>query len=272
LKLGKGPVLSIFRVLLARSALLKQLVLRDVQDAYMGSMLSRWWALLHPLLIVGLYLLVFGFVFQQRLGPNAPSAGDFAIYMLPGLCVWLTISAALSRSASSLVAASNLVKQVVFPIELLPTKSVIASFIPALVGILVVIGYALFRLGTISPLLPLVIPILLLQGIMLIGLGLLLSALTVFVRDVRDIVQMFTSAGIFLTPILFAPGVVPAWFESIMFYNPFSYVVWCLQDVFYHQAITRPDAWIALLASSLIALWVGETFFRRVRAHFGDAL
>lgn len=264
--------MAVIRVLLAKRGLLEQLVVRDLQDAYMGSALNRWWAILHPLLIIGLYLFVFGFVFRQRTGGAVASTADFAIYMLPGLCSWLTVSAALSRSASSLVASSNLVKQVVFPIELLPVRSVIASHIPVMIGIVVVGIYAIFRFGNISPLLPLVLPVILLQGVMLIGLGLLLSALTVFLRDVRDIVQLFASAGLFLTPILYAPGTTPAWFETVMLFNPFSYAVWCLQDIFYHQKITNPAPWLLLAAVSALALWIGSSFFNRTRQHFGDVL
>lgn len=246
--------------------------MRDLQDAYMGSVLNRWWAVLHPLLIISLYLFVFGFVFQQRMGGNVPSAGDFAIYMLPGLCAWLTVSAALSRSASALVASANLVKQVVFPIELLPARSVLAAHVPMLIGIVIVTIYSIIRFRSVSPLLPLSLIVVLLQAMLLIGIGLFLSALTVFLRDIRDIVQVFASAGIFVTPILYAPAAVPAWFENVMFYNPFSYAVWCLQDIFYHQQITRVDAWVALTLASALALWLGSRFFNRTRQHFGDSL
>jgi len=266
------PVLAVIRVLFSRRGLLEQLVIRELQDAYMGSALNRWWAVLHPALIIGLYLFVFGFVFQQRMGPGAPSTGDFAIYMLPGLCAWLTVSSALSRSANSLIASANLVKQVVFPIELLPVRSVLAAHAPMLIGIMVVGVYAFYRFGDVSPLLPLVVPVILLQAVMLAGFGLLLSALAVFVRDVRDIVQLFASAGLFLTPVIYAPGAAPAWFETVMVFNPFSHAVWCLQDIFYHQRITRGHAWIVLVIVSVLTFWLGSRFFNRTRPHFGDVL
>ena len=79
-------MLSLFRVLLRRRALLEQLIIRDLQDAYMGSALSRWWALLHPLVILSLYLFVFGFVFNRQPGVTSVGTSDFAIFMLPGLC------------------------------------------------------------------------------------------------------------------------------------------------------------------------------------------
>jgi lipopolysaccharide transport system permease protein len=263
---------SLLRTISARRALLEQLIVRDLQDAYAGSALNRWWAVLHPLLIIGLYTFVFGFVFQQRMGASAPSAGDYVIFMLPGLSAWLTISAALGKSASSLVASANMVKQVVFPIELLPVRSVVAAHVPMLLGIVVVGIYGAVRFGSISPLLPLVIPVILLQAIMLVGIGLFLSAMTVFVKDVRDIVTMFASAGLFVTPVLYSPSIIPAWFDSAMFYNPFSYAVWCMQDIFFHQRITRPGAWIALIAAAFLAFWAGEAFFKRTRPYLGDVL
>jgi lipopolysaccharide transport system permease protein len=264
--------LSVLSVINSKRTLLEQLVIRDLQDAYMGSALNRWWAVLHPLIIIMLYLFVFGVVFRQKLSPDTPSTADFAVYLLPGLCAWLTVSAALSRSATSLVASANLVKQVVFPIELLPVRSVLAAHVPMLIGIVVVGIYAVLRFGAVSPLLPLVLVVIVLQGVLLVGVGLILSTLTVFVRDVRDIVQLFASAGLFVTPILYAPGAVPPWFDAAMFYNPFAYAVWCLQDIFYHQAITRPSAWTALVIVSFVAFWAGSRFFERTRPHLGDVL
>jgi lipopolysaccharide transport system permease protein len=270
--LDRTWLLRLFRILLDRHALLRQLVRRELQDAYAGSLLNRWWALLHPLAIIGLYLFVFGFVFQQRVGADAEGPGDYAVFMLPGLCAWLTVSAALTRSATALLASANLVKQVVFPIELLPIRSVIAAQMPVLLGVLIVAAYSALGFGKVSPLLPLLVLVVMLQAVMLAGFALFLSALTVFVRDVRDVVQVFTTAGLFITPVLYAPGLVPEWFDGLMVLNPFAYAVWCLQDIFHHQQVTRPGAWLALPVAAGAALFLGQAFFQRTRAHFGDAL
>jgi lipopolysaccharide transport system permease protein len=255
-----------------RRALLWELVRRDLSEAYAGSMLAGFWAILHPVFLISLYLFVFGFVFTARLGAELPEAPDFAVYMLTGLSCWLAMQGALARSTTSLLASSNLVKQVVFPIELLPIRSVISAQLPLLIGIVVVTVYSLVRFGFVSPLLPLVIYVVAAQLVMMTGIALFCSALTVFVKDVKDFVTFFTAFGVFLLPIIYLPGTLPSAFEWVLVFNPLSHAIWCLQDIFFFQAVMHPWSWLALGVLAVGSLWFGARFFERTRMNFGDAL
>ena len=270
---GDNGVGGFLRAVWRRRELLRELVRRDVEEAYSGAMFARFWAFAHPLLIILLYLFVFGYVFVARLGGGAmPAEPDFAVYMLAGLASWLTAQAALAKATSSLLAASNLVKQVVFPIELLPVRSVVAAQLPLLIGVVGLTIYVAARFGMVSPLLPLVLYVVVAQAAMLVGFGLALAALAVFVRDVRDLVQFFSAFGMFLLPVIYLPGSIPDWFEIALHFNPLSYAVWCLQDIFFFQSFRHPYAWFALAALAGLSLWAGVRFFERTRGNFGDVL
>jgi lipopolysaccharide transport system permease protein len=252
--------------------LLRELISRELSDAYAGSVLAKTWAVLHPLLLIGLYLFVFGYVFVARVGAHLPTVPDFAVFMLSGLTCWLTVQSALGKATSSLVASTNLVKQVVFPFELLPIRAVIAAHIPLLIGLCIILIYSLMRFGIVSPLLPLVVPVILAQLMLLCGVALFLSALAVYIKDTRDLVQFFTAFGIFLMPVIYLPGTLPDWFDIVLYANPFSYAVWCLQDIFFFRTITHPAAWIILVLMAPVILFLGFRFFERTRSGFGDAL
>jgi lipopolysaccharide transport system permease protein len=269
---SEGGLVQLLVRLWRHRDLLHELVKRELGDSYAGSMLSLVWAFLNPLLLIGLYVFIFGYVFTTRVGGNLPVEPDFAVYILSGLTIWLTVQAALAKSCSALVSSANLVKQVVFPIELLPVRSVLAAHIPLFVGILVVVLYSVVRFGMISPMLPLVVVVVAAQAALLMGLGLILAALTAFVRDTRDVVQFFLSFGIFLIPAVFLPGVLPGWFNYVLVVNPFSYAVWCMQDIFFFRDFEHPYAWLMLLALGPFTLHVGAKFFERVRSGFGDVL
>ena len=269
---GSGSLREFFARILGNRELLRELVRRDLEESYAGSMLSRFWAFAHPLLTILLYLFVFGYVFTARVGANLPDAPDYAVFMLAGLTYWMSAQAALSKTTSALTSASNLVKQVVFPIELLPVRSVLAAQLPLLIGLAGVVLYALLRFGMVSPLLPLVVYVFAAQLAMLVGAGLFLSALTVFVRDTRDIVQFFLTFGVFLVPVIYLPGALPEWFASVLYANPFSYPVWCFQDIFFFQSFAHPVAWPVVGVLGALALWGGVTFFARTRGNFGDVL
>ncbi|MCZ8316883.1 ABC transporter permease [Phreatobacter sp.] len=273
-RIGKTPVsvLAFLRLIIERRALLRELVIRDLRDGYQGSTFARWWALFHPLALISLYLFVFGNVFTPRLGEKLPEAPDFAVFLLSGLSVWLTVQMSLVKSASAVVGSTNLVKQVVFPIELLPVRAVLASLMPMILAMAATALYSALRFGIVSPMLPLAFLVVFFLAMTLMGLGLFFAALTVFIRDTREVLQLFTAAGLFLTPVLYLPGTLPGWFETAIYLNPFSHHVWCLQDVFFHQGLMHPTAWIGMFAVGPLALWLGVAFFERTRHNFGDAL
>ncbi|PZO75755.1 MAG: ABC transporter [Mesorhizobium amorphae] len=270
--LDSAPVTTLLRRLWRHRDLLRELTARDLSEAYAGSMLSRLWAVLHPLLLIGVYVFVFGYVFTARLGADLPAEPDFAVFILAGLGLWLSIQAALAKSASALVGSANLVKQVVFPIELLPVRSVLAAQLPFLVSTVVVVLYSGLRFGMVSPLLPLVIYVAFWTLVLLVGLALILAPLTVFLRDTRDVVQVVSSFGVFLLPVIYLPGSLPPWFETLLHLNPFSYPVWCMQDALFFQGFEHPFAWLVLPVLALLALWAGLRFFERTRHNLGDVL
>jgi homopolymeric O-antigen transport system permease protein len=269
---GKAVVVGLLWRLWQHRDLLRELVRRDLHEAYAGSVLSQAWAVLHPLLLVSLYGFVFGYVFTSQAGTDMPAEPDFAVFMLVGLATWMTVQAAPAKAANSLVASANLVKQVVFPIELLPVRSVLAAHVPLLIGIAAVVAYSAARFWMVSPLLPLAIYAIVAQLMLLTGVGLFLSALTVYVRDTRDVVQVWSTVGIFLLPIIYPPGSLPHWFTLILYANPFSYGIWCLQDVFFFGDFRHPFAWLMIGLLGLGALCFGYAFFERTRENFGDAL
>ncbi|QYU67987.1 ABC transporter permease [Leptolyngbya sp. 15MV] len=205
--------------------------------------------------------------------PSAvPEGADFAMLALPGLALWLSVQAAMARGGAALIGAANLVKQVVFPIELLPIRSVLGAQLPLLVGLMVVLAYALARFQTVPPLLPLLAYVIAAQIALLAGLALLLAAATVFLRDLRDIVQFLLTIGLFLTPAIYLPGSLPGWFAALLWLNPFSHAIWCLQDIFYFRAIAHPVSWVLLGVLGAAALWAGARVFEAARPRFGDAL
>lgn len=265
-------VAELFRQLRRHRQLLGELVRRDLEESYAGSVLSSFWAILHPLLLIGVYVFVFGYVFTARIGGDLPEVPDFAVFMLSGLVVWLTVAAALPKGTGSLIASSNLVKQVVFPVELLPIRAVIAGHSPMIVGSIVLFLYSAIRFNIVSPFILLAVYPIMAQAMLLAGLALFLSALAAFVRDTRDIVQFVMSFGIFLTPVIFLPGTLPGWFQVVVHLNPFSYAVWCMQDIFFFRSFEHPWAWAVVGPLGLLSLAVGYAFFRRMRPSLGDVL
>lgn len=105
---------------------------RDLSAAHARHGFGALWVFIHPLVVVGTYLLIFGFVLGSKLSITADFPGDYSAYILASLVPWLILQAALVRGPGALIGSASLVKQVVFPIELLPIAATIAATIPHL--------------------------------------------------------------------------------------------------------------------------------------------
>ena len=249
---------------------------REVSERYAGQVLGTLWAVGHPVLLMALYVFIFAYVFPTRLGLGDDLPRSYVLYILAGLIPWITFADSLNKSAVAITGNASLVKQVAFPLEVLPVKVVLAAFVTQLVATPLLLLYALAIDPNGLPLSALALPLLFFfQLLAMIGIAYLLASLTVFVRDLRELVQVFTTAGLFLAPILF----LPVWLESawkpllwVLYLNPFSHLVWCYQDILYFGRIAHPVSWAFFIPFSVFVFYGGYRVFRKLKPVFGDLL
>lgn len=252
--------------------LVVEMAKRDLAQRYAGQFLGKVWVIGHPLFLTALYIFLFGVVFKMKVGGTDAMPRDFTTYMLAGLIPWLTFQTAMSASCVSVLSNSSLVKQFVFPLEVLPAKDVLTALVIWVVGMAIIAVYLLVAHGGL-PVTFVLLPVLFgLQLLAMVGVGLLLSATSVFVRDLKDLVQLFAQVGLFLMPVVYLPDMVPALFRPVLYLNPFSYMTWSYQDALYYGRIEHPYAWLVFGATSVFAFAAGFRVFQRLKPMFGSAL
>jgi lipopolysaccharide transport system permease protein len=259
-----------FRALFRHRQLCWELVRRDLTDRHAGQILGPVWMFAQPIVLIALHLFVFAVVLPAR-GLGGSSDLSYVVLVLAGLIPWLAIQDSLLRGVTSVATNANLVKQVVFPVELLPIKGVFVALVPsaAMTGLLL-----LCLAGTGYP-----VPwtIVLLPGVWAVqiagtlGLCLGLSAVGAYVRDVRELIQLFGLVNLYLMPVFFPPEALPAAVRFIPYANPFSHVVWCHQDV-WSGRLGHPASWVVFPVAAGLALLAGWRVFRAARPHFGNVL
>ncbi|CAM5771649.1 ABC transporter permease [Bosea minatitlanensis] len=251
--------------------LIAELVKRELKDRHVGQTLGVLWAYGHPLLLMLIYTFLFAYVFPTRFASTGGDQRDFAVNVLAGVLSWLAFQDILARSSTILASHTSLVKQIVFPVEVLPVKSAIATALPYSVALVFTIAYAAWS-GTLT-LMVLTAPFLIVvQLLAMTGIALLLSVLGIFFRDLRDVVTVFCSVNLFAQPILYNPEALPPIMHRVFMLNPFSYQVWCWQDALYHGSFQHPAAWIIYPISALLTFAIGWATFSRLRPFLGDAL
>lgn len=245
---------------------------REVTDQYLGQFLGWLWAVGHPVFLMCVYVVIFEYVFKLRIGGTQELPMGYTVYLLAGLVPWMGLQTVLGKSAVAITANANLVKQVVFPIEILPVKVVFSSVMTQGIGMLLLLGYIMVVYKTLMLSLLLLPVLLALQIIGMIGVAYVFSAVGVYFRDLKDFVQLFCIAGLYLMPVFYLPDWVPQTLRPLLYINPISYMVWCYQDVFYFGRIEHPIAWIVFTILSFGALWGGYAVFRKVKIFFGNVL
>jgi len=252
--------------------LIWELAKREHRDRYAGSMLGVVWAVSHPLALMLVYLFVFSVVFRVRMGGTETLPRDYTVYLMAGYLPWIAFQESMIKAASSITGNASLVKQVVFPVEVLPTKGAVAALLTQLVGTALLVGYAALTSQT-APWTYVLFPVALgLQLLAMAGISLLLSAVGAYVRDIREVTQVACLIGAYFMPMFYAPEWVPTVVRPVLYVNPFSYMVWCYQDVFYFGRIEHPAAWLVFAAGAVGTFQLGLRFFGRVKPYFGNVL
>ncbi|MEM7048255.1 MAG: ABC transporter permease [Acidobacteriota bacterium] len=251
--------------------LLKELVKRDFQGRYAGSVLGFLWSLLQPLWTLILFTFVFSTVMKISLvGERTES---FAVFLFAGLLPWLAVHEGVLRSATAITDSADLVKKLRFPSQILVLAVVVAALLHQLIalGVFLVILAATGALSWVT--LPLLIPAMALQTAIALGLGLLLAALHVFFRDIQQILGMVFNAWFYLTPIVYPLDLVPDSFVGFLHLNPLTPLVGL-----YRHALLGPPGWppwpplIGLTVFAVLLLGLGGWVFRRLRGAFVDEI
>ena len=268
--------LQLIQTIIGHRQLLWQMAKREIRDRYAGQALGVLWAVGHPILLMGLYVFVFTYVFPSRAQQlNEDMPNSTVTYILAGLIPWLAFAESMAKGTGTIVNEAGLVKQVVFPIEILPVKSVLATCLSQLVATGILLLYVVILDRSLPWLLVLLPVLFILQMLMMIGVSYALSSVGVYFRDMREIVQVFLSAGIFLAPILYPPALIsklPPTFAMLLSLNPFSHFVWCYQDALYYGQFEHPLSWLIVIVLSPIVLYAGYRIFRKLKTMFGEAL
>jgi homopolymeric O-antigen transport system permease protein len=264
-----GPRL-LFRSVLRHHRLVGEMTKRDLSDRYSGQVLGSIWAVVHPVVVISTFMYIFGVLFRFAEQAKPGIHADHAVYLVSGLIAWLVASDVFGRSPALVTSQSALVKQVVFPIEVLPIKMVLATMPTLLIGITGVIAYAVLRFGYISVSYLLFPAAAIFLYAFLIGVALLLSAVGVFFRDLKDVVQLYTFIGLYLAPVFYPIGAVPAPIKVLLLLNPVTYFVVCFHDAAYFGGIRSPAMWIGAAVLAIITPLCGAAVFSRLKPYFGS--
>lgn len=264
-----------------RRELLANLTLRDLRSQYNRSVLGWAWSVLNPLILIVVYSVVFS-VFLRV----APPVGDpsdltsYGFFLVSGLLPWTFLAVGLSRSAESITGNQSLVTKVFFPRWSLPGSIVLSGFVTLLIeiGVLLVV-FLLWTSNNVIVWMPVLAVVLAIQLAFVMALGVLVSVLNVYFRDVAHLINVGLQPWFFLTPIIYplstpqlngsAFGVgYRTWFKL----NPMTHFVEAYRNVLYDLRWPSATTWLAMFASVSIAGLLAVMTYRRLEPRIAEEI
>jgi ABC-type polysaccharide/polyol phosphate export permease len=252
------------------SALFTGFYYRELTARFAGSAVGFAWVLLGPLLLLGIYSLVLGQLFQQR----APElgTGNYTLFVAIALWPWMMFADGVTRGMLSIQANGSLVKKVAFPHILLVFAAVSAAFTQHLLAYaLVLLLFSVMGAGLSFTGVPIVVVYLAVLYLLALGTAALLASLQTMLRDVEQIVSPLLMMLQFLTPVLYPLSIIPADIRPWLDWNPIATVVLRIRENLLAGPHIQAGDWI-VVAVALLVLGLGLFMFKRLSPYFEDFL
>jgi lipopolysaccharide transport system permease protein len=240
--------------------------MRDIKVRYKQTVLGASWAIIRPVMTMVIFSVIFGQLAKM------PSDGfPYPVFVYAGLLPWIFFSGAISTSGQSLVGSSHLVSKVYFPRLIIPLASVGAGLIDLLIStgvlLLIMAWYGVpftWHLLT-APLL--------LAGVVFaaLGIGTLLSALTVAYRDFTHLTPFVVQIWLYVTPVIYPVSIVPERWQWLLYINPMAGIVEGFRSAFLGKPFDLMGISISLAVACIVFV-IGVAYFERVERRFADII
>ncbi len=263
---------AMIRSLFVHRHLTKALIHREIVGRYKGSMLGIFWSFFIPVFMLLVYTFVFSVVFKARWSGGSDSKSEFALVLFAGLLTFNLFSECVNRAPSLILANTNYVKKIVFPLEILPIVSLGAALFHTAVSLLawLVFYVALFGIPHVTVLL---LPLVLLPlGLLTLGISWFLASLSVYLRDIGQVVGIITTAMLFLSPIFYPLSALPEGYAAVLQLNPLTLPKGSVVKQRHNLQGPHWSSLVIYTAISMIVAWAGFAWFQKTRKGFADVV
>jgi lipopolysaccharide transport system permease protein len=244
--------------------LLYFLTIRGIKARYAQSVLGVSWAIIQPLFSTVVFTIIFGNL--ARVGSDGI---PYALFSFAAMVPWNYFSSTLTESSNSLVSNANMISKVYFPRLILPVSAAFSKLLDLLIGLVVLCGFMIYYQMTPSPALLMLPVFILLLLCTSLGLGMILSAMSVQYRDVKHGLQFVVQILMYAAPVVYPVSIIPEQFRIWYCLNPMTGVI----EGFRASICNRPVPWEYVVPGvpvALVMIFFGAMYFRRMEKKFAD--
>ncbi len=278
--------MSIFadvREVVASRELLVNFVRRELRSKYKGTALGWAWSLINPLATTAIFTVVFSTIMRVDPPVGVDGLHNYPLFLLCGLLTWNFMAGSVQSAQGVLIANGNLIKKTYFPRRLLVIATILAALVSYAIEMVVLAALFLVAGVNVLPWIPLVAVVMTIVACFSLGLGLMLSVVNVYFRDMAHFIALFMQVWFYVTPIIYPITLVsqiengPGWASGLPLVrifqaNPMTGFVESIRDMLYSG---HAPSWALLaycLAVSLVAVWLGNLVFGRLERRLAEEL
>ncbi|NWA26170.1 ABC transporter permease [Pseudomonas gingeri] len=263
---------SMLSSILNNKSLIRALILREITGRYKGSIFGLFWSFITPLFMLLVYTFFFSVVFKARWSGGSDSKSEFALVLFAGLLLFNLFSECVNRAPGLILSNPNYVKKIVFPLEILPVVSLGAALFHSAISLMVWLLFYIVLFG-IPPVTALSLPLIVLPlTLLILGISWFLAALSVYLRDISQLIGILTTALLFMSPIFYPVSALPDSYHIFLKSNPLTFPVEMARDVLFWGSWPHwKGLAIYYIVTSLVA-WLGFIWFQKTRKGFADVI
>ena len=257
--------MNIFKKIYNYRELLKTNVKKEIRGRYKNSFLGVLWSFLNPLLQLLVYSVIFGALL---------AGGDktYPIYICVALIPWTYFTTAITQAAFTVIGNADIIKKVYFPREILPVSVVTSGAVNFIISTIIILAFVIFSGVGLSWYILLYPFILLIQYVLLLGIGFIVSSVTVYFRDLEHIIGVVLMAAFYATPIVYKLEQLPHTLQILVNLNPMTHLINAYRDIFYYHQMPNMEILVTLLGISLVLTVVGYFIFKQLQKGFAEQL
>lgn len=266
----KARAWQFVKLIYCNRQLITAMAKREIESQYVGSFLGFMWTIIQPAVMITVFWFVFSVGFRSQPVNDVP----FVVWLTAGMAPWFAFSAIVSSSTAAIVQYSHLIKKTVFPSQILPVIKILSSMVGHVAFMLILV--LLLLANKLFP------GVFWLQVFyyfaclcfLSLGIGMIVSSLNVFVRDVAQIVGVLLQVGFWVTPIFWDIQMMPQKIQTVLKFNPVYYIIQGYRETFVEFIPFWKHELYGLYfwTITIVLLLIGSFVFKKLRPQFADVL
>ncbi len=240
------------------------LVRKDLRGRYKGSVLGFLWTFINPLLQLMVFTMVFSIIMKA-------GYEQYYLFLFVALVPWMFFASSVQDGSIAIIREKDMVKKIYFPREVMPIAVVTSGFVNMLLTFLVIFAVLLVSGRGINPVTLLFLPfVMIVEYVLCLGIALIVSALTVYFRDLQYILGIVTMALQYMTPVMYGSEKVPEWALPIFYANPMTPVIEIYRQILYYKQVPDVLSLLYVLLLGMVFVVIGLWCFNKLQKGFAE--